>query len=70
MNYDKLLEKIGINNDDLKATISFDIDIILTSKKSFKATVELDIPAGDVVSKGKTSIEITDLDIIFKRVEN
>ena len=70
LNYDELLQKIEINNDDLKSKISFDIEIILTEGRTFKATVEVDIPADDVVSNGKTSKEITDLDIVFKRVEN
>jgi hypothetical protein len=32
--------------------------------------VELELPIEDVVSTGKSSKEITDLDVVFKRVEN
>ena len=70
LNYNKLLKEIGIINDDIKAKMSFDLEIFLTDKKSFKTTVEIDIPTGDIVNEGKTSQEITNLDIVFKRNEN
>ncbi|MCI9063773.1 MAG: hypothetical protein HFJ17_04150 [Clostridia bacterium] len=69
--YSDLLKKIGVNNDDLKATVSFDIVIGLNSGKSFKATYNIDVPVEDIVSNGETSMEITDFkDVIFKRIEN
>lgn len=70
LDYSKLLEKIGITNEDLKAKVSFDIEILLTNGKGFKTTVELDLPVDGVVSTGKSSTEITDLNVVFKRVEN
>lgn len=70
LDYNKLLEKINIKNEDLQSKLSFDIEIVLTNKITFKSTIELDIPIGDIVKNGKTSQEITDMDIIFKRTEN
>lgn len=70
VNYDTLLSNIGVTNEQLKGSISFDITIELISKKVYKATATLELPVGDVVSNGTTNLEITDLrDIVFKRVE-
>lgn len=67
----ELLKNLKVNNDDLKATINFDITIELDSGKSFKGTYSIDIPIDDIVSKGKTAVEITDFkDTVFKRIEN
>ena len=70
LDYNKLLDKINMKNDDLEAKISFNIEIVLINKITFKSTIELDIPVGDIVKDGKTSQEITDMDIVFKRTEN
>lgn len=69
--YRDLLEKLNINNEDLKATINFDVTIELASEKSFKGTYNIDIPVDDIAYKGQTAVEITDFkDTVFKRVEN
>ena len=69
--YKELLKKLNINNEDLNATINFDIAIELDSGKSFKGTYNIDIPVNDIVSNGQTAVEITDFeDTVFKRVEN
>lgn len=71
VNYDSLLQKLKINNEELKSSIEFDITIELNSNKSFNATFSVDFPADNIVEKGKTEFEITDLDdIVFKRNEN
>lgn len=71
VNHSELLKKININNEDLKANISFCITIKLNSGKAFKATVKIDVPNGNVVENGTVNQEITDLnDIVFKRIEN
>lgn len=69
LDYSKLLEKMGISYEDLKAKISFDIEIFLEDKKSFRATIDVDIPVEGVVAD-KSSKEITDIEAIFKRTEN
>ena len=72
INYGDLLQKINVNESDLKARVAFDIIITLNSGKSFKAeNVEIEIPNEDIVAKGTVGKEITDLNnIIFKRIEN
>lgn len=68
INHDELLKKLSIKNEDLSFEVSFDVTANLTSKKTYKTRVTLDLPVGDVVNKGVQSVEKTDLnDIIFKR---
>lgn len=70
LDYNNLLQKIDVKNEELQTEIIFDIEIMLTNKINFKSTIELEFPVDDIVLKGKTSREITDMDIIFKRTEN
>lgn len=70
LNYDMLLQKIGITDEQINMEISFDLAISLTNGQIFKANVNLNLPEEGIVEKGKTSREITDLDIAFRRVEN
>lgn len=68
INHSELLKKISVNNEELKFKISFDILINLNSGKSYKSSVDLELPVNDVVNQGTQSIEYTDLkDIVFKR---
>jgi len=67
----ELLKKAGIKNEDLKIDLSFDLYIKLEDGKEFKSTINLELPKGNVVEEGVSSIEITDLkNIIFKRIKN
>lgn len=71
VNHSKLLKDTNVSMEDLKASISFDLSIKLTSGKLFKAPINLNIPVEDVIEKGTTSNEITDTsNIVFKRIEN
>lgn len=64
----KLLEKVGISYQEIKCKISFDVVISLESDISFRAKIELDLPIGDVVKEGASSLEIKDMkNIVFKR---
>lgn len=64
-----LLQKIGIKNEELKCKISFDLSIVLTSEKTYKANIELEIPVGNIINEGTSSYEKTDFkDIVFKRL--
>ena len=62
----KLLKEVDVLNDDIKSKVSFDLIINLESEISFKATIELDLPVGDIISEGYASTEITE-NIVFKR---
>lgn len=69
INHNELLKKLSVNYDDLKFEVSFDININLDSKKSYKANMKLELPIGNVVDDGIQSKENIDLEnIIFKRI--
>ena len=71
VDYSKLLQETKTTYEDLKANVNMDLTIKLTSGKSFKTNLSLDIPIEGIVEKGTTSQEITDTkDIVFKRIEN
>ena len=71
IDHSQLLKLTNITEQDLKTNLAFDITIKLTSGKIYQATIELDIPANEIIEKGTTGVEITDLEnIIFKRIEN
>ena len=65
-----MLSKIGIIEEDLSATLSFNIEIILTNGKAFKTTADITIPVDGIVENGTTSLEIKNPDMVFKRMEN
>lgn len=63
-----LLNKVGINNSDIKFKMSFDIVINLESEVSFTGKVELELPTGDITTQGVTNLNETEInDVIFKR---
>ena len=68
VSHSDLLKEIGIDNDDLKFKVSFDITISLDSKKQYIATTELELPIGDVANQGTQSAENINVENIkFKR---
>lgn len=71
IDHSQLLKLTNLTEDDLKINLSFDIIIKLTSGKKYQATIKLDVPTDEIIEKGTTGKEITDLDdIVFKRIEN
>ena len=70
LDYSNLLNLIGISEQELQTTFSFDIEITLSNNIAFKSTIELAVPIDGIVENGTSSTEITDLDIVFKRIEN
>lgn len=69
INHNELLKKLSINNEDLKFKMMCDIYIYLVSGKSYKSSINLELPINNIVNEGTQSIEYTDLkDIIFKRI--
>lgn len=69
INHDELLKKANISIDDIKASLKFDINILLESGKQYKATnVKLEIPVDGIIENGTSNQEITDLkEVVFKR---
>lgn len=71
INHSNLLKNSGTTNEELKAKITFDLTIKIEAGKEYQANISLDLPIGDVIEEGTTSIEMTDLsDIVFKRIKN
>ena len=71
INHNELLKKANITEEELKATLSFRITIVLESGKEYQANVSLDMPIEGVVENGTSYKEITDLsDVVFKRIKN
>ena len=67
VNYNQLLQMTNVTEEDLKVNISFDLEIKIANKKTYHTTVSLELPVEDVITKGTTNIEITDLEnIVFK----
>lgn len=67
VNYNQLLQKTNVNEQDLKLNISFDIQIKIVNKNTYKATLFLQLPVDGVITNGTTNTEITNLeDIVFK----
>lgn len=63
-----LLAKAGINTEDIKFQISFDLIIETESENRFKSNITLDLPTGNITEEGVGILEDTELNnIIFKR---
>lgn len=63
-----LLSKTGVELEQIQCKVSFDLTISLKSGISYKGTITLDLPIGNLIQEGTTSTEITDFkDIVFKR---
>ena len=71
VDYTKLLQETKTTIDDLKASISFDLQINLINGKAYKGNISFDVPAEGIIENGVGNKEITDIkDIVFKRIEN
>ena len=64
-----LLKKLDIKTIDIRTIISFDMIIELSSGKTFKTTITLELPVGNIEEEGVSTKEFTNLDqLVFKRV--
>lgn len=71
IDHSQLLKLTNITKEDLQTKLSFNIIIKLVSGKKYQATIDLEFPTDEIIEKGTTGKEITELDgIIFKRIEN
>ena len=63
-----MLGKIEINNEDIKFEVSFDV-IISVKNKSYKASMNFELPLGNIIENGTENIEVTNMDkYVFKRM--
>ena len=70
INHNELLKKANVSLEDLKINIKFDFSIKLNSVKIYKATIPLELPLEDVIEKGMSSKELTDMSkYVFKRIK-
>lgn len=70
LEYKDLLKMISVTDEEIKSKISFDMTIVLGKGPQFKCeNIELEIPAENTVENGNSSKEITDLSLVFKRIE-
>ena len=71
IDHSQLLKLTNVTQEDLKTKITFDLTIKLTDGKKYLTTINLDVPADEIIEKGTVGKEITKLDdIVFKRIEN
>lgn len=64
----KLLSNLGIDIEQIKFNVSFDITITTSDDISFKGNLKLDLPLDTVIEEGSSNKEITNFDdVIFKR---
>ena len=64
----RLLEKIGILNENVKLKLAFDIIIKTDDGINYRGNVVVDMPGDELIEEGKTTIEINDFEnVIFKR---
>lgn len=67
INHNELLKMTDINSEDLKFSIKFNLEIKILNKKTYQTSIELELPVEDIISNGRTNLEITDLeDSVFK----
>ena len=65
-----LLSKIGLNTDDVKIKISFDVIIETNSKNKFKTKLDFDLPIGNITEEGKAIYNKDSFnDVIYKRIK-
>lgn len=62
-----LLGKIGLTNEDIKFSVSFDISIELKSEKKYKTTITIEMPNGNLIKEGTTNYQVNKGNIVFKR---
>ncbi len=61
-----LIAKASSTIEDLKADIKFDI-VLVTDKLTYRATIETEIPVGNIVESGVSQKNIEVKNIVFKR---
>ena len=65
----RMLQKLGLTDEELKSKVAFNITIELDSNKKFYGRIELDINCANLIEEGVSKVEITDFsNIIFKRL--
>lgn len=68
INHLEFLKNSDVTNEELEVSVKFNLKIKLKEGATYIGNIELQMPVGDVIEEGITSIERTDIDsAIFKR---
>ena len=66
----KIFKLAGIQENDIKFKISFDMIIETSKGNKFKSRISLDLPTGNIIEEGVGTLEATSLEkVIFKRIK-
>lgn len=64
-----LLKHLGVDLEDIKFELSFDILIETNKNVTYKGTITVSLPAEDIIEKGSSNFEITNFsNVVFKRI--
>lgn len=63
-----LLNRLQLNKEDIKVKISFDMVMELSGGNTFKTTIYLELPTGDIITEGVSTSEIDVSKLVFKRI--
>lgn len=63
-----LVNRLGLMLQNIEFEISFDIIMELDSGNTFKTTMTLELPQEGLLQEGVSTIEDTDLNLVFKRI--
>ena len=64
-----LLQNIGVNLEEIKLELSFDILIETNENVTYKGTISVALPGEDLIEKGASNFEIKDFEnVVFKRI--
>ena len=65
-----LLQNIGVNIEEIKFGVSFDILIETNKNVTYKGTLKVNLPVEDIIENGSSNFEITDFsEVVFKRLK-
>ena len=63
-----LLNRLQLTNEEIKHIISFDLTIELTGGNTFKTTITIELPTGNIVNDGVSIKEVDLSKLVFKRI--
>lgn len=63
-----LLKKLQLTSNDIKHILSFDMIIELTGGNTFKTTIIIEMPIGDIITEGVSTEEMDLTKLVFKRI--
>ena len=63
-----LLNRLQLTNEDVKHKVSFDMIIELSGGNTFKTTISLELPIGDIITEGVTTDELDVSKLVYKRI--